>query len=123
MKYGQDLLQVSQAQPGTYAATAGPVLVTRTTSRAAIDGVLAKDDLDAIIAPGPAYASVGAAAGYPTVIVPAGTTADDTAAEGVSFLGTAFDEADLLRYAAAYEKGSRRRVPPTVGNPDLLVGC
>ena len=49
--------------------------------------------------------------------------ADDTRAEGLSFLGTAFDEADLLRYAAAYEKATQRRVPPTVGNPELLVGC
>ena len=55
--------------------------------------------------------------------MPAGTLNDDTRAEGLSFLGTAFEEADLLRYAAAYEKATQRRVPPTVGNPELLVGC
>jgi amidase len=123
VKYGQNLLQVSDTQPGVYAVTDGPVVVTRAATRAAIDGPLLKDDLDAIVAPGPSYANVGAAAGYPTVIVPAGTLNDDTRAEGLSFLGTAFDEADLLRYAAAYEKGTQRRVPPTVGNPELLVGC
>lgn len=122
-KYGQSWLQISDTQPGTYVATDPAVLVTRATSRAAIELALLKDDLDAIIAPGPAYASVGAAAGYPTVIVPNGTVNDDTEAEGLSFLGTAFDEADLLRYAAAYEKATQRRVPPTVGNPDLLMGC
>lgn len=123
VQYGQDLLQLSEAQPGTYLATDGPVALTRASSRAAIEAALLKDDLDAIVAPGPAFANVGAAAGYPTVIVPAGTLNDDTVAQGVSFLGTAFDEADLLRYAAAYEKGTQRRVPPTVGNPELLTGC
>ena len=123
VKYGQNLLEASDTQPGVYAATAGPVEVTRASTRAAIEGALLRDDLDAIVAPGPAYANVGAAAGYPTVIVPAGTVADDTRAEGLSFLGTAFDEADLLRYAAAYEKGTQRRVPPTVGNPEIIRGC
>jgi amidase len=123
VKYGQSLLDASDTQPGVYAVTDGPVAVTRVATRAAIDGALVKDDLDAILAPGPAYANVGAAAGYPTVMVPAGTRLDDTIAEGLSFLGTAFDEADLLRYAAAYEKATQRRVPPTVANPDLLVGC
>ncbi len=123
VKYGQNLLQASDATPGVLAAGLAPAAVTRASSRAAIDGALLRDDLDAVIAPGPAYANVGAAAGYPTVIVPAGTTLDDTVAEGLSFLGTGFDELDLLRYAAAYEKATQRRVPPTVGNPDLLTGC
>ena len=122
-KYGQSYLQLSDTQPGTYLATDGPVAVTRASSRAAIEAALVKDDLDAIVAPGPSYANVGAAAGYPTVIVPSGTLNDDTATEGLSFLGTAFDEADLLRYAAAYERATHRRVPPTVGNPELLTGC
>lgn len=123
VKYGQSWLDISDTQPGVYAVTDGPVLATRASTRAAIEAVLAKDSLDAIIAPGPSYANVGAAAGYPTVIVPNGTVNDDTAAEGLSFMGTAFDEVDLLRYAAAYEKATQRRVPPTVGNPELLVGC
>lgn len=123
VKYGQSLLQASNATPGILLLGAPPAAVTRASSQAVIDGALAADGLDAILAPGPAYANVGAAAGYPTVMVPAGTTNDDTVAKGLSFLGTGFDEADLLRYAAAYEKATQRRVPPTVGNPELLVGC
>ena len=123
VKFGQNLLQASDATPGVFAAGLAPAAVTRASSRAVIDGALLRDDLDAVIAPGPAYANVGAAAGYPTVIVPAGTTLDDTVPEGLSFLGTGFDELDLLRYAAAYEKATQRRVPPTVGNPDLVTGC
>ena len=123
VKYGQNLLEASNLTPGSMLLAEPPAIVTRESSAAVIDAALIKDDLDAIVAPGPAYANVGAAAGYPTVIVPAGTVNDDTIAKGLSFLGTAFDEADLLRYAAAYEKATQRRVPPTVGNPDLLVGC
>lgn len=122
VKYGQNLLQASDTQPGVYPFTDSPVLATRTSSRAAIEGVLAADGLDAIIAPGPAYANVGAAAGYPTVIVPNGTV-NDTRADGLSFMGTAFDEADLLRYASAFEKATQRRLPPTVANPEILTGC
>lgn len=123
VKYGQNLLDVSDATPGSALLAQPPAAATRASSRAVIDGALAADDLDAIVAPGPSYANVGAAAGYPTVIVPSGTLNDDTVTEGISFLGTGFDEADLLRYAAAYEKATQRRVPPTVGNPELLVGC
>ncbi len=123
VKYGQDLLQASDATPGSTEAGTVPAAVTRASSRAVIDGALGRDDLDAVVAPGPAYANVGAAAGYPTVIVPAGTTSDGTDAQGLSFLGTGFDELDLLRYAAAYERATQRRVPPTVVNRDLLTGC
>jgi amidase len=123
VKYGQSLLQVSDATPGIALLGEPPAAVTRASSRAVIDGALLADDLDALLAPGPAYANVGAAAGYPTVMVPSGTLNDDTVANGLSFLGTGFDEADLLRYAAAYEKATQRRVPPTVGNPELLVAC
>ena len=123
VKFGQDLLQASDATPGVFAATAPAAAATRASSRAVIDGALRADDLAAVVAPGPAYANVGAAAGYPTVMVPAGTTDDDTVAEGLSFLGTGFDEQALLRYAAAYEAATQRRVPPTVGNPELLTGC
>ena len=123
VKYGQSLLDASDATPGIAALGEPPAAVTRASSRGVIDGALAADGLDAIVAPGPSYANVGAAAGYPTVMVPAGTVNDDTVARGLSFLGTGCDEADLLRYAAAYERATQRRVPPTVGNPELLVGC
>ena len=75
---------------------------------ALIDGALAKDSLDAILAPGASYANAGASAGYPTVIVPAGLISEKTAT-GISFMGTAWSEAKLLRIAAAYEGGSHRR--------------
>jgi len=54
--------------------------------------------------------------------VPAGLVAD-AIPTGVSFLGTAYSEAKLLRMAAAYEAGTHRRVPPTRVSPDVLTGC
>jgi amidase len=121
VKYGQKLLQASDATPGEANSASASSLALRTVMGAQIDAVLAKDTLDAVIAPGASYANVGASAGYPTVIVPAGVSG--TSATGVSFMGTAWSEATLLRIAAAYEAGTHRRVPPTVENEDLLTHC
>ncbi len=74
VKYGQNLILASVAQPGSRAAASAGSLALRTTSAAVIDRALAENDLDAIVGPGPAYASPGASAGYPTVIVPMGLT-------------------------------------------------
>ncbi|MCW2709131.1 MAG: Amidase [Frankiales bacterium] len=122
VKYGQSLLIASAAQPGSREAASGSSLALRTTMGAAIDEALQADSLAAIVAPGADYANIGASAGYPTVIVPAGLV-NDTSPQGLSFMGTAWSEAKLLRYAAAYEAGTHRRVPPTVVNPKILKGC
>jgi amidase len=122
VKYGQGLLQASDATPGEANSASVSALGLRTAMGGLIDGAMAKDNLDAILATGASYANVGASAGYPTVIVPAGLVNDKTAT-GISFMGTAWSEAKLLRIAAAYETGTHRRVPPTVVNSDLLTGC
>jgi amidase len=122
VKYGQKLLQASDATPGEANSASAAALALRTAMGALIDGALAKDSLDAILATGASYANAGASAGYPTVIVPAGLVSEKTAT-GVSFMGTAWSEAKLLRLAAAYEAGTHHRVPPTVVNEDLLTGC
>ncbi|MCU1601201.1 MAG: gatA, partial [Frankiales bacterium] len=122
VKYGQDLIIASAAQPGSREAASAASLALRTAQGASIDRALAADTLDAILAPGASLANVGAAAGYPTVIVPSGLV-NDRSPQGLSFMGTAWSEARLLRYAAAYEAGTHRRVPPTVVNPALLKHC
>ena len=122
MKYGQSLLVASAAQPGSREAASAGALALRTAQGTIIDEALARDDLDAFLAPNADLANVGASAGYPTVVVPAGL-ASETTPVGLSFMGTAWSEASLLRYASAYETATRRRVPPTVVNPDLLQGC
>ena len=120
VKYGQNLLIASDAQPGVYHPASAETTIR--SSRAAIDATLAADDLDAIVAPGNTYANVSAAAGYPTVIVPAGYNGRNPF--GVSFLADAFSEPRLISYAYDYEQATKLRVPPTELN-ELLVpkGC
>ncbi|MES2152796.1 MAG: amidase [Pseudomonadota bacterium] len=92
-----------------------------------IDQVLKEHRLDALVAPtgGPAwltdyingdhyggsFSSPAAVAGYPHITVPAGTT--HGLPVGLSFVGSAFSEAALIRMAYAYEQASLARVAPT----------
>jgi amidase len=122
VKYGQDLLIASAAQPGSAEAASASSLGLRTAMGAVIDQVLTSNDLDAFVSSGYDNANLGASAGYPSVTVPSGLVRDTTPL-GVTFLGTAWSEATLLRVAGAYEAGSRLRVPPTVVNDSLIKGC
>lgn len=122
VKYGQNLLIASAAQPGSRELAAAGSLAERTAMAAVIDRALEADDLDAVVVSGPSYANVGAAAGYPTVIVPAGIV-NDVDPLGLSFMGTAYSERALVAFAAAYEAASRKRLPPTRVNDELVTGC
>ena len=51
--------------------------------------------------------------GVPTVTVPMGVMADIGMPVGLTFAGRAYDDSNLLRFAAAFEAtGNRRRIPP-----------
>ncbi|KAH9033361.1 amidase signature enzyme [Lactarius pseudohatsudake] len=90
-----------------------------------IDATLAKFKLDAIIIPTDGFASgLAAVAGYPVVTVPLGFQPDTVVATparptierapglpfGLSFLGTAFSEFELVGYAFAYEQATHTRL-------------
>ena len=121
VKYGQNLLIASDATPGVYHPASAQATIQ--SSRATIDATLLADDLDAIVAPGNTYANVSAAAGYPTVIVPAGY-ARGRNPFGLSFLADAFSEPELISFAYDYEQATKLRVPPTVLNEKLVPkGC
>jgi amidase len=120
VKYGQDLLLASDAQPGVM-ATLGPLaLPTLVTSRQVADGLFADNGVDALVGPDAPYTGLGAAAGYPTVVVPSGY--DGNEPQGLSFFGPAWSEPALLSYAYAYEQGTRLRLPPHLVEPSLLEG-
>lgn len=126
MKYGQSLLQASDATPGNMDNPAAQAHKDAAIAAAqvAIDGTLQTDNLDAIVAPGPAYANVSAAAGYPTVIVPGGYLPGSNQPMGISFLGTAWSEPHLIAYGYNYEQSSHARVAPTEVNAQLdPKGC
>jgi amidase len=92
-----------------------------------IDGMLDRDQLDAIVAPtgGPAWtidlvngdhflggsSSFAAVAGYPNVTVPAGMVLGLPV--GISFFGRAWSEATLIGIAYAFEQATLHRKAPT----------
>jgi amidase len=102
-----------------------------------IDKALAKDRLDAIVAPtgGPAWlidhvngdsfsgvssSQPPAVAGYPAITVPAGAV--HGLPIGVSFLGGAWSDRKLVGYAYAFEQATKHRRTPTLAPTVLLSG-
>jgi amidase len=91
-----------------------------------IDAVLKSAGVQALVAPtgGPAWTTdlvngdhfstsssgPGARAGYPTVTVPAGYSFGLPV--NISFIGTAYSEATLIKLAYAYEQATKVRKPP-----------
>lgn len=100
--------------------------VKRTSRDEGIDAVMAKDNLDALVAPttGSTWA-IAATAGYPYITVPlglrelpAGTNSAGAAipasitATGMAFFGRPWTEASLIKYAYAFEQLTKGRVAP-----------
>ncbi|KAI0030559.1 amidase signature enzyme [Vararia minispora EC-137] len=90
-----------------------------------IDGTLKKFNLDAILLPTDGFTSTPAAiAGYPIVTVPLGFQPDNVTATranpvienapglpfGIAFMGTAFSEFNLIKFAFAYEQATHTRL-------------
>jgi len=116
LRFGQVLLLAAHATSGlrtpTYRRSRAEDL--RMSRADGIDQVMKRERLDALVFPGSSGAAIGAKAGYPSVIVPAGYTAEGTPI-GLTFLGRAWSEPTLLRLAHAFETAtSLRRAPPSV---------
>jgi amidase len=126
--FKQEILESSQAKADLkskdYIETLNKL---RTTTRKAIDGLLKEQGLTAICGPtnGPSwridlingdsftgYGMYGpaAVAGYPSITVPMGMAMGLPV--GISFLGTAYSEPDLISIAYAYEQASKKREAP-----------
>jgi amidase len=97
------------------------------TSRNAIDTILKKNKLTAIVGPtnglaccidlingdydtGVSFSSPAAMAGYPHITVPMGEVLG--LPMGLSFFGTAYSEHELIKLAYSYEQASKRRTMP-----------
>ncbi len=127
--FPQDILVAAQSKgPLTEAAyLQAREKVRRLAGKEGIDAALARDHLDALIAPtaGPAFlndlingdhilggniTTPPAIAGYPHITVPMGQV--HGLPVGISFVGTAFSEPKLIGIAFAYEQASHARRPP-----------
>ena len=92
-------------------------------NKALIDDLLANgtpadtsDDFTTIMVPsGNALIGIADRAGYPMLTVPAGYGIDQAGRNpiGVTFIGTAFDEADLLAAGYAFEQKTQVRLAPS----------
>jgi amidase len=122
LRFGQDIFLAAEAthgdlkEPEYISARAMDVKAARTLG---LDTYMEENQLDAVVFPGNAGASIAAKAGYPSVLVPAGFTSGATGKEtpdypiGATFTGRAWSEATLLRIAYAFEQATlARRAPP-----------
>ncbi len=132
LKYRQR--QLEEANLPDLSSYAADLAAGMTGTRALIDGLLGAgtvdvtDDFAAIMVPSgngiTASALIGHAdrAGYPVLTVPAGegTAGQGRNPIGVSFVGTAFSESQLLAIGYAFEQGSTyKRRAPSVTNPSM----
>jgi amidase len=128
--FGQEILESSLGRGGLDEPAYREALATcRRLARAeGIDAALARDRLDAIIAPTttPAWlidwlcgdnrrggaSCPSAVAGYPHITVPMGRV--EHLPVGLSFFAGAFAESMLIRMAFAFEQRTRHRCPPVL---------
>ncbi|RZM29091.1 MAG: amidase [Pedobacter sp.] len=130
--FKQDILEQAQQKGGLDSKEYLDALAkSRGTSRAAIDALLKEKNLDAIIAPtngfavcidlingdydnGFSFSAPAARAGYPHITVPMGNF--NELPMGLSFVGTAYAEPQLIQLAYAYEQASKKRQKPKFKN-------
>ena len=127
-KFGQTQLLDSQATDLTDPAQNAAYVAARDTQRRnaqlAIDNALTRgtadpaDDVEAIMTPSGTLTGLGARAGYPQLVVPAGYRGSRDPV-GIAFNGTAYSEAKLLAFGYAYEQATKLRKPPSETNPSL----
>jgi amidase len=126
--FGQELFTQTQAM-GDLTDKAYLDLIEkshRQTRDEGIDALLSKNNLDALAGPYGILVGVAAGAGYPSIVVPMGMreipsspvagTAPATKSSvnfpGMMFVGTAWSEPKILKYAFAFEQMTKRRVVP-----------
>lgn len=119
LKYGQTLALASEArdleqdQPQYLADRATDLRLAKDEG---LDFIIDNYNLDAVLFPGSRGAAIGAKAGYPSIIVPAGYLSTG-APYGITLLGKAYSEPTLISLAYSYEQATKVRQAPTSTPP------
>lgn len=117
LKYGQKLL--THAEEKTSGTLTEPDYIhdrfndLRLSRTEGIDAVLDAYGLDAVVFPGDEGETIGARAGYPSVLVPAGLLSSGLPF-GITFTGRAYSEPLLLKLAYAFEQATHHRRAPVL---------
>lgn len=114
LKYGQAVLLESDATSGTLTEKQYIQALEHDQYMATeqgIDYVLNQYDVRALIFPHDHGSEIAAIAGYPSITVPAGYTAEGEPF-GITFTGTAFSESALIPFAYGFEQATMVRKPP-----------
>ena len=111
--FGQELFEQSQSKGDLTDKIYIDALnrIKQAAREKGIDQVIAKEKLDAVVAPATgATWSIAAVAGYPYLTVPAGFI--DQLPAGIGFFGRAFTEPQLIKIAYAFEQRTKARRTP-----------
>ena len=125
--FKQETLEKSETRGGLDSSEYTDALKKVLSVRQIIDDIIKQNQLDAISGTtsglagcidlitgdhgtGPGFSGPAAMAGYPHITVPMGTVMDLPV--GISFIGSAYTEPELLTIAYAYEQASKKRVAP-----------
>lgn len=114
LKYGQKLLEDSEAKSGTLTEEdyiIGRLGDIKSYGEDCLERIMNDEKLDAILFL--EWTSIAAISGYPSIIVPAGFTSNGTA-EGITFIGKPFNEETLLKLAYVYEQATKKRQIPNL---------
>jgi amidase len=125
--FKQETLERSDTRGGLDSTEYTEALKKLLTARTIIDDLIRQNQLDAICGTtngvaccidlisgdyrtGPGFSGPAAMAGYPHITIPMGTVMELPV--GISFVGSAYTEPQLLAIAYSYEQASKKRVAP-----------
>ena len=126
--FGQELFTQSEARGDLTDKTYVDAVarIQKQTRQDGIDALLIQNKLDALVSPFGQLVGTAAIAGYPSIVVPLGLREVPAAAAsgnlpaapastqttGMMFVGTAWTEPTLIKYAYAFEQRTKGRVTP-----------
>ena len=114
LKYGQNLLEQASTLTGELTEREYEEALERNRFLAAERGLrknMEDAGVDVILLPQDFGCNIGAAAGFPSITVPAGFM-DGGEPFGITFTGQAFSEPQLVEYAYAFERATQVRRKP-----------